>query len=337
MKLLKWIGIILLIIISTLVIIGLIAPKEFYLHRSITIHANRATVYEILSDFNRMIEWSPWAQLDPNCKYEYVGNPGEVGHAYSWKGNDKVGSGIMSFTEVIPDSMLAFSLKFIEPFESESDGRWILSDTTEGTRVVWTFHDRYGFVESIFMYFMDMDKWLGADYEKGLESLKEISENSKPTYVINEVSFTPSIYIGKRVKVPFRLVDSSFFANAYMELGTALAQNKAGMIGPPVSIAYSWNMETQMADIAPAFPVATEKGRWDGFNIIKIDDIKALCIDYYGPYHQTDKAHAAMDKYIKSKGIKVKDYVIEQYVTDPGSVNYDYSKVLTRIYYFPEP
>lgn len=336
MKIIKWISIILLLIIAGLIIIGLIAPKEFSMRRSILIHADRTTVYEILADFNRMIEWSPWAKLDPNCTYEYAGKAGEVGHSYTWKGNKDVGSGKMILTQVIPNEKLSFDLKFLEPFESESNGDWILKDSANATLLSWTFHTRYSFVSSIFMFFMDMDKMLGADYEKGLESLKEIAENSKPAYVVKEVPFSPTTYIGKRVQLPFKQVDSSFFALTYTELGAAMKKNKAQMTGAPVSITYSWNMETQMVDIAPAFPVASEKGNWSGFDVIKINDTKALCIEYYGPYNQTEKAHAAMDKYIQANGLNVQEYVIEEYVTDPGEVNYDYSKVMTRIYYFPK-
>jgi effector-binding domain-containing protein len=336
MKILKWIGVILLIVIAFFGIIGIIAPKEFSMSRSIIINSDKANIYRVLADFKRMIEWSPWVKLDPACKYEYNGNAGEVGHSYTWKGNKNVGSGTMTLTEVKPEEQLSFSLKFIEPFESESDGKWILKDTTDGTFVTWTFHTHHGFVSSIFMFFMNMEKMLGADYEEGLASLKEVVENAKPVYEVKEVTFTPTTYIGKRVKVPFSQVDSSFFSDTYSELGAAMAKNKAQMTGAPVSIAYSWNMATQMADIAPAFPVANDKGNWTGFNIIKITNTRALCIDYYGPYNQTDKAHAAMDAYIKDNNLNVEDYVIEEYTTDPGSVNYDYNKVLTRIFYFPK-
>ncbi len=336
MKILKWIGIILLIVILFLGIIGIIAPKEFNMSRRIIINSDKSAVYKVLADYSRMIEWSPWAKLDPACKYEYSGNAGEVGHSYSWKGNKDVGSGTMTLTEVVPDDNLTFSLKFLEPFESEADGKWIMKDTTDGTLVTWTFHTQHNFVNSIFMYFMDMEKMLGPDYEKGLASLKEVIENAKPAYEVKEVPFSPTTYIGKRVKVPFSQVDSSFFSSTYMELGAALGKNKAQMTGAPVSIAYSWDMTTQMADIAPAFPVANEKGNWTGLNVIMIPNTKALCIEYYGPYNQSEKAHAAMDKYINDKGISVEEYVIEEYATDPGEVNYDYSKVLTRIYYFPK-
>jgi effector-binding domain-containing protein len=43
-----------------------------------------------------------------------------------------------------------------------------------------------------------------------------------------------------------------------------------------------------------------------------------------------------MEKYISEKGISVQEYAIEEYLTDPASANYDYSKVLTRIIYFPK-
>jgi effector-binding domain-containing protein len=336
MKFIKWSFIALSIVAALLIIAGLFAPKESNIKRSVVINKDKATIYNILSDFHRMVEWSPWAKLDPACTYEYSGKPAEVGHSFNWKGNNDVGTGKMTLTALSPDQELSYTLQFVEPFESNADGKWLLKDTVGATAVTWTFHSQFGFVERIFMLFVDMDNMLGSDFENGLLALKEVAENSKPDMVVQEINFTPAIYIGKRMKLSFAEVDSALFSKTYQELGAAFGKNNAQMTGAPVSIAYGWDLTTQTADLAPAFPVASDKGRWDGFDVIRINDTKALAIDFYGPYNQTEKAHVFMEKYISEKGISVQEYAIEEYLTDPASANYDYSKVLTRIIYFPK-
>jgi effector-binding domain-containing protein len=70
----------------------------------------------------------------------------------------------------------------------------------------------------------------------------------------------------------------------------------------------------------------------EGYEIIEAGG-KALHIEHYGAYDKVAEAHYAMDDYMKEKGLELNEIVVEEYVTDPTTVQ-DPSEILTNIYYF---
>lgn len=176
MKILKFTGIIILIIVLVFTLIGFIAPKNFSMQRSIKINASPEEVYANMNDFKKFYVWSPWSQKDPNAKVEYSGEPNTIGHQYSWEGNKEVGKGIMSISKIEVGNVLNYHLKFLEPWQSEADGIMMAENDNGATKATWTFTTKFGFVESVFMMFMDMESMLGPDFEKGLNNLKSLSE-----------------------------------------------------------------------------------------------------------------------------------------------------------------
>jgi len=59
---------------------------------------------------------------------------------------------------------------------------------------------------------------------------------------------------------------------------------------------------------------------------------KALLINYYGPYDGNELAHIALNMYVQKNGLQMKEPIIEEYITDPGTEP-DPNKWLTRIIY----
>lgn len=80
-----------------------------------------------------------------------------------------------------------------------------------------------------------------------------------------------------------------------------------------------------------AIPVKTPAPIADT-EIISLEAGQALLIDFYGPYEGLENAHAGMDEFIQTTGVKIKFPVIEEYITDPMSEP-DPQKWLTKIYY----
>ena len=120
MKLLKIIGILLLVVIAAVLILGLILPKDYNVQRSIVINAPEQTVYKGISTFAMFDQWNPWNKLDTAQKTELTGTDGTVGAKRSWKGNDKVGEGSMTITKLEPNQTVGYQLDFIKPFKSTS-------------------------------------------------------------------------------------------------------------------------------------------------------------------------------------------------------------------------
>ena len=91
-----------------LVLVAVIAtrPATYHVERSVQIQAPVEAVFAVLADQREFPSWSPWQKLDPNIQTTFSGTPTAVGGGYAWHGNEKVGKGSMTITEVVPGIVL---------------------------------------------------------------------------------------------------------------------------------------------------------------------------------------------------------------------------------------
>jgi len=151
-------------------------PSEFRLERSATVAAPPSVVFAQVSDFGRWAAWSPWEKLDPAMKKTVSGGPGSAGHGYHWTGNDQVGEGRMTVTEARPGERVDIRLEFLRPWQATNATSIATAAEGAGTRVTWTMTGRNGFMMKAVGLFMDMEKMVGSDFERGLASLKAVAE-----------------------------------------------------------------------------------------------------------------------------------------------------------------
>lgn len=166
------------LIVVFLIVVAL-QPASYKITRSAAIAAPAATVFAQVNDFHKWEAWSPWAKLDPSAKNTFEGAPAGTGAIFKWEGNDKVGEGQMTLTDSKPPEQILIKLEFIKPFPSACLTEFLFKPDGEKTTVTWTMSGEKGFVSKAFCMFMDMDKMVGGDFEKGLVSLKSVSEAAK--------------------------------------------------------------------------------------------------------------------------------------------------------------
>jgi uncharacterized protein YndB with AHSA1/START domain len=167
------------VLVVALVVLVATRPGEFRVERSVLVAAPPERVFAQVSDFHAWSGWSPWAKLDPAMKTDYSGTDGQIGAAYHWVGNDKVGEGRMTITELAPPRRVAIRLEFLKPFAATNTTVFDLAQEQGGTRVAWVMSGRNDTVGKLFSLFMDMDKMVGGDFERGLAALKAQAEASK--------------------------------------------------------------------------------------------------------------------------------------------------------------
>jgi hypothetical protein len=151
-------------------------PGDFTIQRSTSVAAPPAVIFPFLADFGRWAAWSPWQKLDPAMKSSTAGQPGTVGHAYGWKGNDKVGEGRMTISALVPPTRVDIELEFFEPWMATNQTSLAIVPEATGSQVVWTMRGKRDFTMKAAGLFMDMDKMVGADFERGLAELKKLAE-----------------------------------------------------------------------------------------------------------------------------------------------------------------
>lgn len=157
---------------------GVIAtrPSTFEIKRSLLINASPEVVFDQVDDFKSWNGWSPWDKMDPTMQRTYNEAPSGVGAGYHWVGNKDVGEGSMKITEAKAGEHLGIDLEFIAPFAAKNRTNFDFAKTGEGTTVTWTMSGTNNFMSKAMSLVMDMDKMVGPDFEKGLASLKTISE-----------------------------------------------------------------------------------------------------------------------------------------------------------------
>jgi hypothetical protein len=149
----------------------------YTVERSITVEAPAHRVHGLVDDFHHWVLWSPWEDVDPDLRRTYTGPDAGVGSCYSWSGNRKAGAGEMEITASTPE-VITVRLDFFKPFKSlGNEQRFTFTPVAEGTRVEWRMNGQNTGLMSVFGRFMNMDKMIGTDFEKGLGRLKSVAED----------------------------------------------------------------------------------------------------------------------------------------------------------------
>ncbi|MBS1832554.1 MAG: SRPBCC family protein [Acidobacteria bacterium] len=155
-------------------------PDTYSVTRSITVAAPQGKVFELINDFHKWENWSPWAKIDPKMVTDYSGAPSGTGASYHWIGNDDVGEGRMTITSSEPINKVVIDLNFIKPFESNAITTFQLANAPAGgTNVTWTMSGRHNFMSKAMAVFVSMDKMIGTDFDKGLAQMKALAESAK--------------------------------------------------------------------------------------------------------------------------------------------------------------
>lgn len=176
MKFLKYAAWSTLGLAALLLAVGLFLPTSAHVERSIRTTASPDAIYAIVSGFQRFNEWSPWAGLDPETRYEYSGSATGVGARMNWSSEKpEVGSGSQEITAVEPGRSVTMRLDF-DGQSAATSTMVIEPEAGGGSLVRWSFDT--SFEDSFLMRYFGLmfDGMIGADYEKGLIRLKSIAE-----------------------------------------------------------------------------------------------------------------------------------------------------------------
>ena len=172
----KRVVLVLLVLVAAAVAFVASRPAAFHVERSTTIAAPPEVVFPHLNDFHQWGAWSPWEKLDPNMVRTYGGADSGVGATYHWVGNDKVGEGNMTITDSAPNQQIGIKLEFLKPWAATNTARFVLAPAAGGTQLTWSMDGNHDFLGKAMSVAMNMDKMIGGDFERGLATLKTLSE-----------------------------------------------------------------------------------------------------------------------------------------------------------------
>jgi hypothetical protein len=106
----------------------------------------------------------------------HSGAPSGRGAVYEWSGNSDVGTGRMEITDTMPPTSVTIALDFLEPWEGHNVSEFRLTPQSDATTVRWTMEGPSPYMMKVMSVFMNMDRMIGDDFERGLAKLKTAAE-----------------------------------------------------------------------------------------------------------------------------------------------------------------
>jgi uncharacterized protein YndB with AHSA1/START domain len=165
-------------VVIVVVFAGIVAlqSSEFRVVRTATISAPAPAVFAQVNDFHKWEAWSPYAKLDPAMKKTYEGATAGTGAIYTWAGNNEVGEGRTTIIESRPNELIRIALEMFKPFAATNTVEFTFRPEGNQTAATWSLAGKKNFVSKAVGLFMNMDKMVGGQFEKGLAQLKSVVE-----------------------------------------------------------------------------------------------------------------------------------------------------------------
>lgn len=164
-------------VLIILVAVVMMQPDEYRVERSMEIDASAERIYSQIADLRQWPAWSPWAKKDPDMKMEFSDVTTGVGAYAAWDSATE-GKGRQTIAEVVEHRHLAIDLEFITPFAARAKTDFTIEPRGDRAAILtWGMDGRNdGFIAKVFYLLMDFEAMIGADYETGLQAIKDLSE-----------------------------------------------------------------------------------------------------------------------------------------------------------------
>ncbi|HWV51398.1 SRPBCC family protein [Pseudorhodoplanes sp.] len=150
-------------------------PDTFHVQRAATINAPPEKLSAILTDLRRGGEWSPYEKKDPAMKKIFSGPASGSGARLEWDGNGDVGAGSLTVANVTP-SKVTLNLAMTRPMTANNVVEYSFKPQGNATSMTWAMHGPMPLISKVMCLFLNLDRMIGADMERGLQDLKALAE-----------------------------------------------------------------------------------------------------------------------------------------------------------------
>lgn len=320
---------------------GLLLPSEVHVERSVVIDRPAATVFSMVNGYRTFNQWSPWAGLDPDAEFVLQGPSTGVGARMEWSGDPAlVGTGWQEITSSTPYERVETHLDFGP--QGRADSYFDIQADPAGTLVTWGFDTDvtegqhfFGAVLGRYLGLM-LDRWVGADYEAGLASLKVYAESLPPQdfsgadITLLEVEPTEVLIVsGETIQDPKEI--AAALANAYGELTAYITQHQLEVSGQPMAITRAWQDGRYAFDAAIPVAGAADVSGQGNVRVGQSPGGLAARIVHVGSYAETATSYEMLAAWMAANGWREGQVLWEHYISDPGET--PEAEIVTHIYF----
>lgn len=275
-------------------------PKMNIVKRKL-INAPIDKVYDTLNHMSTWQTWSPWLIMDTDTKVEVAADE----KSYSWVGK-RTGEGHMKITQENRLQSIDYDLTFLKPWKSEAKVKFTTTEKDGGTEVAWYMDSNLPW----FMFWMKkmMIAFVGNDYERGLNLLKDYVEDGKIHSKLNwkgESQYPGCTYLGIRRKCSIedmpKLMEADF---------TKLMQYAHSTEGADIAGAFNqyhkFDFVKKIVDYTAGVPFVTiPVDAPSEFIKGNLAATKIYTLEHKGPYEHLGNAWSTMYNMHRNKEIKI--------------------------------
>lgn len=332
MKILKRIGIGILVLLVLLLVLAYFLPREINVERTKKMDAPVSYVYNVVNNVENVPLFDPWVQSDETMTLNYGEKTIGQGASYTWE-SENSDDGSMKVTSSVPAKQVSYQME--SPSIPDAKINYIfnaMGDKT--TEMKWQFEGSNSFPFNL-MNFLIASK-INSNIKKGLNNINDLvntryKESKYGKYQIRQATVEAKNYIVNRDKVP-EGKKQQFYVQNLAPLFKKIQDAGVAMEGKPSGLFYGFDQINNVVDMAAAIPIMEEVNIADA-SAVNREAGKAVIVDYYGDFKDTQVAHSAIEEYMRDRNLFVDYPIVEEYVTDPAEEK-DPTKWLTKIYYY---
>ena len=285
-------------------------------------------VYGIVSDLGQWRAWSPWLIMDPKTEVQVKDRKD-----YSWEG-PRTGSGNMQIVNEGINQFVDYNLNFLKPWKSKAKVRMEVEESNGGTKVSWMMDSTLPW----FMFWMKkmMETYVGMDYDRGLNLLKDYAEDGKVHSQLNflgESQYPGCNYIYIRTSSTISDMPKNMKKN--FEDLMAYAHNTEGMRPEKaICIYHKFDAVKDICDYTAGVPYDNLPDELPShYQLGKQAAAKIYTLEHIGPYEHLGNAWSTLQTMIRSKELKiVKNYhPFETYGNSPKDTHPH--ELVTRVHF----
>lgn len=176
LRFISYFAIALVLAAGAVLALAMTKPDHFDIQRSAAIKAPPERIYPMIANLKTMNTWNPFVKPDPNIKVTYSGPDSGKGAAHTWSGNSEVGEGRIEIVDATAPKHVTMLLDMVKPMAARNKVDFSLEPQGEATNVTWEMSGDQPLIGKIVSVFIDCDKMVGQQFEKGLASLKAAAE-----------------------------------------------------------------------------------------------------------------------------------------------------------------
>jgi effector-binding domain-containing protein len=327
------------VLIGVLAVIGLFLPQTVHVERQRLIDAPASVVYAQYADLRRFNTWSPWALDDPEISFVFDGPIRGRGQIMHWSG-PTAGDGSQTITLAEPYSRVEVALDFGP--QGTATSAFQLTPEGQGTLVNWGFDTDFGY--DLFGRYLGllMDKWVGGDYERGLENLASVvAELPRTDFATLDHQFAEVAPVLVASAAGQSVLDDDAMKAAlnaaWAEVDRFIAVSELSEVGPRMTITTSHDPDQNLYSFDAAIPIdrvprLRDTTESSNVRVGETYSGRVLQVVHQGSYQGLGMTYAMATSLLASYGLEVTDRSFEEYRNGPAETP---EVELLTVIYFP--